>query len=103
MLWLVLRALCGVVILALAGFRCGVCNANCLSDTCQRKEPPGISLLGGLGIFSLALFLIGQIFFSRTIIGIAAGAAVFLSVRPLWRVWRKLSLSRQSMPREAFI
>ena len=79
MLWLVLRALFGVVTLALAGFGCGAWIANYLPATCNRIERLGISLLAGLGIFSLALFLIGQIFFSRTIIGIAAGAAVFLS------------------------
>jgi dolichyl-phosphate-mannose-protein mannosyltransferase len=103
MLWQVLRALFGVVMLALAGFGCGAWIANYLPATCNRIERLGISLLGGLGIFSLALFLIGQISFSRTIIGVAVGAAVFLSVRPLWRVWRKLSLAPQSIPREAFI
>jgi hypothetical protein len=66
MLWLALRALFGVVMLALAGFGCGAWIANFLPATCNRIERVGISLLGGLGIFSLALFLIGQIPFSRT-------------------------------------
>jgi len=103
MLWLVLRALFGVVTLALAGFGCGAWIANYLPVTCNRIERLGISLLGGLGIFSLALFLIGQISFSRTIIVAAVSAAVLLSVRPLRRAWRNLSLIPQSISREAFI
>jgi Dolichyl-phosphate-mannose-protein mannosyltransferase len=103
MLWLALRALFGVVMLALAGFGCGAWIANGLPATCNRIERLGISLLGGLGIFSLALFLIGQISFSRTIILAALGAAVLLSVRPLWRVWRNLRLAPRMIPRDAFI
>jgi hypothetical protein len=103
MLWLALRALFGVVMLALAGFGCGAWIEKFLPATCTRIERRGISLLGGLGIFSLALFLIGQISFSRTIIVAAIGAAVLLSVRPLWRTWRNLSLTPQLIPRDAFI
>src|ERR1700724_4866903 len=103
MLWLALRALFGVVMLALAGFGCGAWIANVLPATWNRVERLGISLLGGLGIFSLALFLIGQITFSTTTIMAAVGAAVLLSVRSLRRAWRKLSLSSQTIPRDAFI
>ena len=103
MLWPALRALFGVVMLALAGFGCGAWIANYLPVTCNRIERLGISLLGGLGIFSLALFLIGQISFSRTIIVVAMSAAVLLSVRPLWRAWRNLRLTPQSNPREVFL
>jgi hypothetical protein len=103
MLWLVLRALFGVVTLALAGFGCGAWIANFLPASCNRTERLGISLLGGLGIFSLALFLIGQISFSKTIIVAAGSVAVLLSVRPLWRAWRNLSLIPQIMPRDAFV
>src|SRR6202030_3890503 len=103
MLWLALRALFGVVMLALAGFGCGTWIANFLPATCNRIERVGISLLGGLGIFSLALFLIGQISFSRTPIFAALGAAVLLSVRPFWRAGRNLSLALRMIPRDAFI
>jgi hypothetical protein len=103
MLWLALRALFGVVMLALAGFGCGAWIANFLPATCNQIERVGISLLGGLGIFSLALFLIGQISFSRTTISAALGAAVLLSVRPLWRAGRNLSLALRMIPRDAFI
>src|SRR6202035_3924773 len=103
MLWLALRALFGVVMLALAGFGCGAWIANVLPATCNRVERLGISLLGGLGIFSLALFLIGQITFSTTTIMAAVGAAVLLSVRSLRRAWRNLSLTSQTIPRDAFI
>src|ERR1700686_1787896 len=103
MLWLALRALFGVVMLVLAGFGSGAWIANVLPASCNRIERLGISLLGGLGIFSLALFLIGQISFSGTIIAAALGAAVLLSVRPLRRALRNLSLAPQTIPRDAFI
>ena len=103
MLWLALRALFGVVMLVLAGFGSGAWIANVLPATCNRIERLGISLLGGLGIFSLALFLIGQITFSTTTIMAAVGAAVLLSVRSLRRAWRNLSLTSQTIPRDAFI
>jgi hypothetical protein len=103
MLWLALRALFGVVMLVLAGLGCGAWIANVLPATCNRIERLGISLLGGLGIFSLALFLIGQITFSTTTIVGALGAAVLLSVRPLRRALRNLRLIPQMIPRDAFI
>jgi hypothetical protein len=103
MLWPALRALFGVVMLALAGFGCGAWIANVLPATCNRIERLGISLLGGLGIFSLALFLIGQISFSRTIVVTALSAAVLLSVRPLWRARKNLSFTPQTIPRDAFL
>jgi hypothetical protein len=103
MLWLALRALFGVVMLVLAGFGCGAWIANVLPASCNRIERLGISLLGGLGIFSLVLFLMGQISFSGTIIAAALGAAVLLSVRPLRRALRNLRLIPQMIPRDAFI
>jgi len=103
MLWLALRALFGVVMLALAGFGCGAWIADFLPATCNRIERVGISLLGGLGIFSLALFLIGQISFNRNVIWAVLGAAVLLSVRPLWRVGRNLSLASRMISRDSFI
>jgi len=103
MLWLALKALFGVLMLALAGFSCGAWIANVLPASCNRVERSGISLLGGLGIFSLALFVIGQISFSRTIIEAALGAAVLLSVQPVWRAWRNLRLIPRMIPRDAYI
>src|ERR1700688_2991355 len=47
--------------------------------------------------------LIGQITFSTTTIMAAVGAAVLLSVRSLRRAWRNLSLTSQTIPRDAFI
>ena len=103
MLWLAFRALFAVVMLVLAGFGCGAWIANALPATCNRIERIGISLLGGLGIFSLAVFLIGQVSFNRTIIVAAIGAAVLLSVQPLWRFRTNLDFISQTIPRDAFI
>jgi hypothetical protein len=102
MLWLAFRALSAVVMLVLAGFGCGAWIANVLPATCNRIERVGISLLGGLGIFSLTLFLIGQISFSQPIIVTTVGAAVLLSVRPVWRALRNLKFA-QMTTRDAFI
>ena len=102
MLWLVIRASFGVVMLAIAGFGCGAWIANVLPTTCNRIERVGISLLGGLGIFSLTLFLIGQISFSQPIIVTTVGAAVLLSARPVWRALRNLKFA-QMTTRDAFI
>jgi hypothetical protein len=103
MLWLVLRALVGVVMLTLAGFGCGAWIANFLPTTCNRIERVGISLLGGLGIFSLALFLIGQISFSPPIILTAVSAGVLMSIQPVWHAWRKRGFVQQIIQRDAFI
>src|ERR1700731_2674858 len=103
MLWLSLKALFGVFMLALAGFGCGAWVAKVLPGSCNRVERFGISLLGGFGIFSLALFVIGQISFSRTIIMAALGAATLLSVQPVWRAWRNLRLIPRMISRDAYI
>lgn len=90
MAWLALHALFGLCALAVAGFGCGSWIANALPASFHRAERRGLALLGGLGIFSLALFVIGQVSFTRWTITSALIVAVLLAVRPLWLGWRKM-------------
>jgi hypothetical protein len=90
MAWLALHAVLGLCALAVAGCGCGSWIANALPAGFHRAERRGLSLLGGLGIFSLALFLIGQMSFMRSTIAVALVAAATLAVRALWLGWRKM-------------
>lgn len=92
MAWLALKALLGVLALSIAGFGCGAWIATALAPAFHRAERIGIALLGGLGLFSLALFLIGQISFTPTTIIAAVLASAMLAIRPLWSLRRNLSL-----------
>ncbi|MFZ3214980.1 MAG: hypothetical protein WA192_02870 [Candidatus Acidiferrales bacterium] len=97
MWWLALKALLALCALGAAGAGCGAWIAGALPRSTNRAERAGISLLGGLGLFSLALFLIGQVSFTRTIIVAALSVAILLAIRPLWRARREL----RAIPRTA--
>ena len=58
------------------------------------------SLLGGLGLLSLLLFLVGQLAFTRPIIFSITLVALLLAIRPLLRTVREypLAQSSQSLP-----
>jgi hypothetical protein len=68
---LALQALLGLLALLAAGFGCGAWIGKALPEGTSRAERFAFSMLGGLGLFSLALFLIGQLFFTRTTIASA--------------------------------
>jgi hypothetical protein len=57
-----------------------------LPEGTSRAERFAFSMLGGLGLFSLAL--IGQISFTRTTIVTALIVGCLLAIRPLWLAWR---------------
>src|ERR1700730_10705826 len=78
---LVLRALFGVCIVIAAGFGCGAWIIKKLPVGFNRAERSGIALLGGMGLLSVVLFLIGQASFRRTTIWAALCAAVLLAIR----------------------
>ncbi|MDP9339201.1 MAG: hypothetical protein M3P45_10065 [Acidobacteriota bacterium] len=90
MAWLALHAVFGLCAVTVAGFGCGSWIADALPDSFHRAERCGLSLLGGLGLFSLALFLIGQVSFTRGTIAAALTVAALLAVRPLHFAWRKI-------------
>jgi len=86
MLLLIVGALFAVTILAVAAFGAGFWIPDLLPPSFSAIERLAFTLLGGLGILSLVLFLIGQLAFTRgTILGTAA-LFVFLSIRPIRRL-----------------
>ena len=91
MSWLVLQAFLGVLMLAAASYGCGAWVAHILPVSFPRTERIGISLLAGLGLFSLSLFLIGQIAFTRSTMVTALVVSVLLGIRPIWLGWTTLS------------
>ena len=95
MVWIALHSVFGLSALAVAGLGCGSLIANHLPATFHTVERWGLSLLGGLGVFSLALFLIGQATFTRRAIAIALLIAALLAIRPLRAAW----LNRDQVPR----
>jgi hypothetical protein len=95
MVWLALQAVFALCALTMAALGCGYWIARALPASFHRAERWGLSLLGGLGLFSLALFLIGQVSFTRPTIAIALAAAALLAVRPLRMAWR----DRERIPR----
>jgi hypothetical protein len=95
MAWPALHAVFGLCALAIAGLGCGAWIANQLPPSFRTAERWSLSLLGGLGLFSLALFLIGQASFTRTSIAVALAVAALLAVRPLRVAWRE----KQRIPR----
>ncbi len=86
MLLLIVGALFAVTILAVAAFGAGLWIADLLPPSFSAIERLAFTLLGGLGILSLVLFLIGQLVFTRvTILGTVA-VFVFLSIRQMRRL-----------------
>jgi len=86
MLLLIVGALFAVTILALAAFGAGFWIPHLFPPSFSAIERLAFTLLGGLGILSLVLFLIGQLAFTRaTILGTVA-LFVFLSIRPIRRL-----------------
>src|SRR5260221_196356 len=82
MLLLIVGAIFAVTILAVAAFGAGFWIVDLLPPSFSAIERLAFTLLGGLGILSLVLFLIGQLAFTRaTILGTVA-VFVFFSNRP---------------------
>lgn len=103
MAWLALHALFGLCALAVAGVGCGSWIANALPASFRPAERRGLSVLGGLGIFSLALFLIGQVSFTHWTIAVALIVAVLLAIRPLWLGWRKMERIPRAVHGKVFV
>src|SRR5258705_13409555 len=86
MLLLIVGAIFAVTILAVAAFGAGFWIVDLLPPSFSAIERLAFTLLGGLGILSLVLFLIGQLAFTRaTILGTVA-VFVFFSIRPIRRL-----------------
>src|SRR6516165_8376817 len=82
----VLRPILAVVILAVASFGAGNFLAKWLPASFSWWEKLTCSWLGGFGLLSLTLFLIGQWKFTRFVIAAVMGLSLFLAARPLTRL-----------------
>ena len=103
MVWLAFHAVFGLCALTIAGLGCGAWIAKALTASIHPLERWGLSLLGGLGLFSLALFLIGQVSFTRGTITAALIVAVLMAIPSLLRVWPKTRQAPLTIPRKALL
>jgi len=103
MWWPAIKAVFGLFALSVAAAGCGAWIKSALPRSSKGVERAGIALLGGLGLFSLGLFLIGQISFTRTTIVVSVVAAVLLALRPLWRAARDLTSNPKANSKEALL
>jgi dolichyl-phosphate-mannose-protein mannosyltransferase len=88
MLFAALHAIFGVLWLCAAGLGCGAWIGSRLPSTFTELQRLAFSLLGGLGLLSLLLFLVGQLTFTRPIIFSVTFLALLLAIRPLLRALR---------------
>lgn len=79
----ILRPVLIVLVLATAALGAGNWIAGRLSQTFSRFDRNVLSWLGGLGLLSLALFLVGQWRFSWLTAGPILGIALLLGIKPL--------------------
>lgn len=103
MAWHAVHAVFGLCALAIAGVGCGAWIANALPANLHPAERCGLSLLGGLGLFSLALYLVGQVSFTRTTIAAALIVAALLAIPPFWRAWGTFQQIPRSISRNIFV
>lgn len=86
MLLQALQAAFGTFLLTLAATAAGYPIFRMVGSSFQRWERLALSVLGGWGLLSLALYLIGQIQFSRTIILVVVGVFAAAGVWSLWKI-----------------
>lgn len=100
---LALQATLGVLLLALAAAGAGVALFHRTGAPFRPWERLTFSFLGGWGLFSLALYLIGQFVFSRRMIFLATVGSAALGTRFLWRAWRRGELPRPCVEKRALL
>lgn len=93
MIWLLLKALYGLILVTIAAIGAGASISRFLPAKFRPFERAAFILLGGFGLLSTALFLIGQVSFTHVSIFVvlAAGDAVGLLV--IFRAFRRRSFS----------
>ncbi len=86
-------AIFGVSILTVAAFGAGFWVEKQLPASFAALERVVFQCLAGLGTLSLALFLIGQIAYTRSVIAAAVAVSVLLAIQPLRRLLRAPTVS----------
>jgi hypothetical protein len=84
---LALKAFFALAVLIVAAYGAGSWIGKLLPDTFREFERAMFSLLGGLGILSSILFLVGQFSFTRLSIGLVLGLAAVLGAGGVFR-WK---------------
>jgi len=79
----VLRVILTIAVLAVTAFGAGSWISPRLSPTFTKLDRLALSWLGGIGLLSLSLFIVGQWRFSRTTVGAVCLVALLFAVRPL--------------------
>jgi len=100
---LALQAALGLLLVALAAAGAGFPLFNRLGIAFHPWERVAFSLLGGWGLFSLALYLIGQIVFMRWIIFVVTFGFAALGLRFLWVVWRQREVAGPWVERQSLL
>src|SRR5258708_22783245 len=103
MILLALQAALGMLLLALAAAGAGFPLFRRLGSAFHPWERLAFWLLGGWGVFSLALHLIGQVLFSRRIIFVVTFGFAALGSRFLSGGWRHRRLAGPSMAKRPFL
>jgi hypothetical protein len=85
----ILRPVLVVLLLAIAALGAGHWIPGCLSKAFSRFDRNVLGWLGGIGLLSLMVFLVGQWKFSSFTVGPILGIAFFLGIKPLLLLWRQ--------------
>ena len=100
---LALQAALGLLLMALAAAGAGFPLFKRLGTAFHPWERVAFSLLGGWGVLSLTLYLIGQFVFSRWMIFVVTFGFAVLGLRFLWGVWRHREVAGPWIERRALL
>lgn len=93
MIWLFLKALFGLIFVTVAAIGVGASISRILPDNFRPFERATFILLGGFGLLSTALFLIGQVSFTRLSITLVLSVASAVGVLVIFKALRRGSFS----------
>src|ERR1700683_2253556 len=103
MAWLALKAIFGLSIVTITAFGAGGSLSLFIPSEYRRFERITFVLLGGFGILSTALFLVGQLSFTRRSIDVTLAVAAILAILLFRRVFPRGVLSPREVPAPAAI
>ena len=87
MFWLYLKAVFGLGLVTLSAFGAGAWIALILPPTYRKFERLALALLGGLGILSSAIFLVGQVLLTPFSIGCTLAVGIILAFASFHKVF----------------
>src|SRR5215472_8720721 len=87
---LVLKAALTVAVLTVAAFGAGSWISPRLSPAYSKLDRLALSWLGGIGLLSLSIFIVGQWRFSPDAVGAVCLIALLFAVRPSFRLTKEI-------------